>query len=167
MAYPFDDEELVYDYEDHRYNITKEYILNKTGIDLSRVLNPGYSSEPQKLAEHFLDEISSEVYNWIYEHNDNNLYQEWALAKVPSCRNQIKRALLEQVLSVLRNGDLRQYSGINLKTGQVIDPKLLKINSICDNTRSILDKIIPELGISITYQGTIITPYNLEYRKDY
>lgn len=167
MTYPFDDEALTYNYEEHRYVLKKEYVLDKTGIDLSRVLNPGYSSEPQKLANQFLDELSSEIYNWIYEHNANNLYQEFVMAKSPDFRVYLKRAMLEQVLYVLRNGDLRQYSGINLKTGQIIDPKLLKIKSISPNTQSELDKIIPGYGIAITYQGTIIVPANIEYRSDY
>lgn len=167
MTYPYTDNDLIYDFDEHRYILTKEYVLNKTGIDLSLVLNPGYTSMPQKLAENFLDEISSEIYNWVYEHNANNLYQEYVMAKSPDFRNIIKRALLEQVLYILRNGDLRQYSGINLKTGNIIDPKLMKIKSISPNTQSELDKIIPGYGIAITYQGTIIVPANIEYRTDY
>lgn len=167
MTYPYSDEEMVYNYEEHRYVITKEYVFNKTGIDLDRVLNPGYTSTPQKLSEQVLDEISSEIYNWVYEHNQNNLYQEFVMAKSPDFRVYLKRALLEQVLYVLRNGDLLQYSGVNLKTGQVIDPKLLTERSIAINAKRELNKIIPGYGIAITYQGTIIVPTAITYRSDY
>ena len=167
MTYPYSDEYMTYSLDDHRYTITSAYVLQKTGIDLSKVLNPGYSSQPQRLAEQFLDEISSEIYNWVYEHNQNNLYQEFVMAKSPDFRNYLQRALLEQVLYVLRNGDLLQYSGVNLKSGQIIDPSILTERAISINAKRELNKIIPGYGIAITYQGTIIVPPNIEYRKDY
>lgn len=167
MTYPYSDDNMIYDYDEHRYKLTKEYVLDKTGIDLSKVLNPGFSSQPQRLAEQFLDEISSEIYEWVYEQNQNNLYQEFVMAKSPDFRVYLQRALLEQVLYVLRNGDLLQYSGVNLKSGQIIDPKILTERSICINAKRELNKIIPGYGVAITYAGTIIVPGNIEYRKDY
>lgn len=166
-TYPYTDTAMTYDTDDHRYILKHEYVLDKTGIDLQKVLNPGYTSSPQQLSQHFLWQISLDVYNWIYEHNQDNVYQEYLLAKHPLLRDNIKSALLEQVLYVIRNGDLTQYSGVNVKTGQIMDQRLLVQASIAPNAQRILSQIIPGVGVAITYQGQFKSPFGIKVREDY
>lgn len=167
MKLPFSDDAMTYSLADHRYVLTTGYVLEKTGIDLSKVLDPGFSSQPQALANHFLDQVSSEIYTWIYEFNQNNLFQEYMLAKSCDLREYLKRAMLEQVLYMLKNGDLSQYSGINVKSGQTIDQNIIVNASIAPNTKRELNKIVPGYNIAVIYQGQIITPLGLKYREDY
>ena len=155
---PYDDDTMKYDFEEHRYILTPKYLLDKIGIDLSLVLNPGFSDQPQKLVEHYLDQISAEVYSWIYQFNRNNDIQEFLLATNPFLRKTIRNAMREQVLYSLRNGDLNTYSGVNVKTGQILDQRLLVQSAIAPNASRELNRIIPGVGVAITYQGQWFVP---------
>ena len=158
QTYPYTDTEMTYDDAQHRYILTPEYVTTKTGIDLNAVLNPGFTTNPQQLVQHWLDQLSSEIYTWIYEQNANNVMQEYFLAKTPTLREYIKNAMLQQVLYVLKNGDLNMYSGVNVKTGQIMDKNLLVQVAIAPNAQRELNRIVPELGIAITYSGYLARP---------
>lgn len=158
---PASDNTMTYDEEENRYVLTPEYLMKKTGIDLQKVLNPGFSSQPQQLAQHYLDQISKEMYGWIYQFNADNEVQEFLLATHPFLRNTIRSAMIEQVLYTLRNGDLNMYSGVNVKNGQIMDQRLLVQASIAPNAKRELDRIIPGIGVAITYQGQWVRPLDI------
>lgn len=167
QTYPYSDSTMTYSLEDHRYVLTPAYVRTKTGIDLLRVLNPGFSAEPQQLVSAWLDQLSLEIYTWIYEFNRNNPIQEYMLAKHPILRDYIRTAMIQQVLYVLKDGDLNMYSGVNVKNGQIIDKKLLVQAAIAPNAQRELNRIVPGWEIAITYQGQINTPIGFRPREDY
>lgn len=161
LIIPYDDDYMIYDWEEHRYVLTPKAIIDKVGEDLSIILNKGRSVNTQMLPQMFLDEISDFIYTDIYNHSNQNDIQEFYLAKLETTRKIIFRAMLEQVKYALVNGLLHQYAGVDLKkntkspdfTDRLISPR----------ARSILSKEIPELGVPITWQGH----YNILLRVDY
>lgn len=157
---PYSDSTMTYDTDEKRYILTPAYLMERTGIDLSLVLNPGFSSQPAQLAQQFLDEISAEIYGFIFEHNADNTTQQFLLDTNEFLRGTLRRAMVEQVLYTLRNGDLNQYSGVNLKNGQVIDQRAFVQAFIAPNARRELNRIIPSVGVAITYQGQWSLPLN-------
>lgn len=165
---PKSDETMTYDFEEHRYILIPKYFLEKVGIDLSKVLNPGFSDQPQQLAQHYLEQISREMYSWIYQFNRDNEMQEFLLATNEFLRKIIRNAMVEQVLYNLRNGDLNMYSGVNVKNGQIMEQRLLVQAAIAPNAQRELNRIIPGVGVAITYQGQWMRPLNFyDYKGVY
>lgn len=164
---PYDDDNMTYDINEHRYILTLDYVENKTGLNLVEKLNTSMSDNPQQVAMFFLDRISSNIYSWIYQHNANNDVQEWILAKVKGARTIIQRAMIEQVIYVLNNGDMTLYGGVNVSNGQVINKKDLHNADIGINVERILNTIIPDVGVALTYQGFLTMPLGEQVRSDY
>ena len=155
---PYEDDAMRYDEEDHRYILKKDYVLNKTGIDLTKVLNPGFSDQPQELANQMLDQVSEEIYNFIYSHNADNEIQEYYLDHNEKLRQILRDSMLEQVKYVLRSGDMFMYCGVNLKSGQVIEGQKILQNAVAPLSKMKLERIIPDIGVSILYQGKFFYP---------
>ena len=154
-SFPYSADDMEYSTETHRYKLTNEYVLKVTGINLQEVLNPGMMSQPQQVSQNYLEQISKEIYEYIYETNDETLKQEYLLAKLPSLRKIIREAMLQQVLYVLNGGDLGLYNGVNLKTGQILDPRQLQQVGISPYAKRELNTQLPEIGVAITYQGKL------------
>ena len=164
---PYSDEEMIYDAEEHQYKLTLKYVKDKLGINLADHLNTAASDDPQVVAEYKLNQISNEVYSYIYAQNSNNEMQEFYAAKLEATRTIIKKAMLEQLSYELVSGSLSMFSGVNIKTGQIMDKKKLSEAVIGFRTKQELDRFIPELGIALTYQGQLVTPINFKFREDY
>lgn len=162
---PISDETMTYDTDEQRYILTPAYVMSKTGINLSKVLNPAFSTQPQMLAQQFLNEISAEVYGFIFEHNADNQVQQYLLDTNEFLRKTLRSAMLEQVLYTLRNGDLNQYSGVNLKNGQILPQSDFVGAFIAPNAKRALNRVIPGVGVAITYQGTWQIPLSYFDKK--
>ena len=96
-TYPYTDENMEYDYDNHRYVLTDKCVLDELNIDLIMRLNTRGSAVQQLQPKKFLKRVSAIVYTQIYRHNINNEVQEYILAKAPSARQIIKEAMLNQV----------------------------------------------------------------------
>lgn len=154
-SFPYSADDMTYSTETHRYTLTNAYVLAKTGISLQQVLNPGMMSDPQQVSQFYLEQISKEIYEYIYETNSDNYKQEFLLAKHPALRKIIREAMLQQVLYVLKGGDLGFYNGVNIKTGQILDPRQLQQVGISPYAKRELNTQIPDVRVAITYQGDI------------
>lgn len=161
MTYPLTDEYMFYDYEEHRYILTPKYVLDKLAIDLKMRLNMSGTFSEENLASAVLDQLSREVYQYIYNQSNQNDFQEYVLAKTEDGRKVIKDAMREQVLYFLANGDLSQYSGVNVAKGNVM-PEFYE-RTISPNAKKVLTRVIPEIGTSIVYEGH----YPFIFKKDY
>lgn len=164
---PYDDETMVYDLEAHQYRLTLAYVKEKLGVDLPEHVNTAPSDDPQKVAEHRLEEIADEIYSYIYDHNSNSEMQEFYACKLESTRKIIRKAMLEQLTYELVSGAISKFSGINIKTGQIMERTKLKEAIIGFDAQKVLDRIVPELGVALTYQGQLLTPINMRFREDY
>ena len=163
MTYPLTDEYMFYDFEEHRYILTPKYVLDKLGIDLKARLNKSGNVNDENIAGAILDQISREIYNEIYSHSVYNKEQEIIIAKTQGGRKIIQDAMREQVLYFLTNGDLSQYSGVNVAKGTVMENFYNR--TISPNAKQTLTKIIPEVGISLVYQGKFPYIPCLDYVK--
>lgn len=111
--YPKNDSDMTYDFTNHRYVLTKSFLL-KNGQNLDELLDTTGDSNKSTLPLRLLQRASMLVYNHIYSFNHDVLSVEYHLAKNPELRRFIKEFLLEQVFYMLSNGDLSLEAGIDL-----------------------------------------------------
>lgn len=161
MTYPISNEHIFYDFEEHRYILTPKYVLDKLNIDMKLRLNKMGAYNEENMASYVLDQISREVYNYVYRQTNQNDYQEYVLAKTEGGLKIIKNAMREQVLYFFGNGDLNVFSGVNIAKGTVMPE--FNFRAISPNTKDELSKVIPEIGTSIVYEGH----YPFIFKKDY
>ena len=164
MTYPYDDEYMAYDYDEHRYILKPQATLDKLNLNLIERLNPGGAVDRARVPHQFLDEISDIVYSQIYDYSSQPSIQEYQIAKIPSARKVIMDAMLRQVDYSLVNGFLDQYSGVDLRKGT----KSPKFNEryLCDRAKSILKNPLIETGIPILYCGKYPYIFKANYKKD-
>lgn len=154
VKYPLSDEYMKYDYMRHRYILSEKGVETATGISLRKQVNTAIGQEAN-LVQYYLRLISDKVYNYIYSRSDNKTLLEFVLAKSVASRQMIFDALIAQTLYFVTNGDVSQFSGVNLKNGTVMKRSLIKENSISPDAENILlNTELPELnGNSVLYQG--------------
>lgn len=152
MNYPYTDEYMIYDFDQHRYILTNKYCLDYLGLNLTEELNKGRQTIDVTVADSVLDQISLLVYNWIYSFGMDNDWQEYCLAKCPSLRPIIMKALGEQVLYFRLNGMNHKFAGVNQMKGTIMEIAKLRNESVIDYTvEQLFKKKVKELGVSILY----------------
>ena len=164
MTYPYDDEYMVYDYDEHRYILTPKAVLDKNNLDLIERLNVGGVANRERAPQMFLDEISEIVYTQIYDYSSQPVIQEYQIAKIPSARNVILKAMLKQVDYALVNGFIDQYSGIDLKKNTKLDG--LSGKYLAPRAKSILTKPLIETGVPLIYAGKYAMVFKPNYEEE-
>ena len=142
IKYPYSDEYMTFNEESRRYVLTLKYCEEKLGVDLMSALAERKGINPQILANHFLEEVSDDIYSFIHSHSLYTDYQDNLIATVPSLRGIVQKALGQQFLYSRLNG-LLGYSAETEK----------QQNRICPKAQGTLSQIVPELGRSILYTG--------------
>ena len=144
IGYPYSDEYMVFDEKTSRYVLTAKYILDAYGIDLQSIVNDRNAINPQAMSERVLRMVSNAVYNEIHKYNANTQVQDQMIMYVPSARDKIQRAMAEQFLYFMENGDLSRST--------LPEKRALSFDK---NALAVLEEILPELGISLLYTGYI------------
>lgn len=144
MTYPYNDEYMIFDEQTGRYKLTVKYVFDKMGIDLEGAINERGGINAQILVERFLTDASDDIYEFIHEHNISTHKQDFFIAKVPSLRGIIQKAMDQQLM----------YSRLNGLLGFSSDKDAQSVR-ICPKAKSTLLQIVPELGFSILYTGRI------------
>lgn len=142
MNYPYNDDNMIYDYEDHRYVLTAQYVREKMGVDLeARYKHPGS-------VQAILNKVSDLCYDYIAIFNNAEM-QKYIIAKTESGRRLILNAMRCQMEDASLNGFF--------DTGATKDEREMWI---AQSTKRKLDNTeLPEIGKVITYAG------NLWYRS--
>lgn len=154
MVYPYSDELMYYDFKKHRYVLTTKCVLDELNTNLSARLNVKGAENAENYAQSILDQISLQVYNFIYQHNAQWLFVQKILAKCPSAREIIKEAMKQQVLYFLMNGQLDKYSGVDVRNNRAMDLRDLRgIGAIDPQTIIILEQPLAETRLSLLYRG--------------
>lgn len=157
---PLSNETMIYDFNKHRYILTPKCVLDELNENLYERLNTKGSANVENTAQVILDQISMQVYNFIYNHTAQRLYLQKVLAKSPTARETIKEAMKQQVLYFLINGQIDKYAGVDLRRGTVIPLSELRgERSIDAQTISILLQPLPETGVSVLYRGRYCTNF--------
>lgn len=156
MTTPYNDSDLTYDWTEHRYIPTLEFIKTKTGLDLlnGNILNAVDDSNPSTLGQRTLDDLSAHLYAVIYSMTANTNLVEYLLAKDEECRIRLKRAFVNEIKWALRNGDF----WFSLQESE-------RQNTISRDTISLFERPLPN-GIKIFYQGIYSVPC-MNWREDY
>lgn len=163
MTYPYDDEYMKYDYDEHRYILTEKAVLDKNNTSLIERLNYGGEVNKERVANIFLDEVSYLLYNEIYDYSTQPYIQEYMIAKCPSARNIIMNAMLKQVDYVLVNGFLNQYSGVDFKKNNKLEGISGKF--IAPLAKSLLSRPLIETKVPLLYAGKYAMIFEPDYEK--
>ena len=139
---PYSDNEMLYDKTKHRYILTVDYVRNVLGVDLNAEFNTNNTTASVIVLNSFLDNASSEIYNYLYMHNHAKTIQ-YIIAKSESARAIVKEAISKQVLYSIYNGDL----GFSSKK----EEQDMSLNKYA---KEILDsQEVRETGTTLTYVG--------------
>ena len=114
-TYPFKDELMTYDYINHRYVLTKQGVEAQLGIVLDDILNTAGDNNPSPLGNLVLEKVSQTVYSWLYRDSQNSSWIEFILAVYPPLREWVREMLQSQLLYVLTNDFVGDYSGVNVE----------------------------------------------------
>ena len=155
-SYPNDDEIMKYDYINHRYVLIAKDVFDELGINLDNVLNTEGDANPSSLGNRVLAKVSQTVYSWLYRDSQNSSWLEFILAVYPPLRAWVREMLQAQLLYVLQNGFIADYSGVNVGRGQAIDINALRGRArIAPEVEDIAMRRIPGLGYCLKYLGAL------------
>lgn len=164
---PFNDDDLVYDFAEHRYFLTIDSAQNNLGIDLANAL--GSEAKATRLVRKVSDFIYDYIYNFTRE--QNAVLIEYKIAKndpqsgEPEWRGALKKAMIEQLDYALQSdGDLIGYQhGVNIDKGTFMNVKNLRGRvEICAAAEKILKRE------QLLFRGMLNSYINIEdFRSDY
>lgn len=156
MVYPFSDTYMTYSTINHRYTLTQQAAKDLCNIDLETQLDMSALPNASNMADQYLDGVSTAIYQYIYTYASNLFAAEYDLAKESKFRNIIKEAMRYQLIYQVANGDLNSASGVNIRTGQILDRKALRAASIAPMSEKML------INSGICYTG-----YSPAFEPDY
>lgn len=159
--FPYDDDDMVYDYKNHRYILTEKCVFDELGINLSAQLNMAGDSNNTAVINRILSRASRTLYNWIYANGGNTQWQEYMLATFPPLRENIKEMLIIMLDYNLRESNISTWSGINQSKGTYIDRSVIKRAQVPIEIENIANQLLPCIGVSILYAGyNTCVPYH-------
>ena len=133
---PYSDNFLRFDEQSKRYILTNLDLIENFGIDLQERLTN------VNAINGVLNQISIQIYGYIHKHSVKNIIQDYIIATTEKGRDIIKRAMEQQMIYFLQNGDLSRST----------DKEKRQI-AIDENAKEILLETIPEINTSILYTG--------------
>lgn len=142
ITYPYNDEYMVMDKLTNHYVLTEAALLSR-GIDLRARLSKTSTISPENVINNVLQTASDMIYQYIHAHNGNNAQQDYLIANVPSLRPILYRAMLYQAVYVCNVGNLYLSTDVNERAF-----------AIDELAKDILNTVVPELGVCITYSGS-------------
>lgn len=142
ITYPFDDEEMYFDKLLRQYVLTPKAAEN-LGINFLARLRQKGAVNAEIVAKNTMEEVSYMIYSYLHDQVFDDNLQDFVIAKVPSARPIIKRALQAQFKYYMQVGNLSRSSDMA--------KRLLAID---ETAKSILQRRLPELGHSLVYRGT-------------
>lgn len=144
ITYPYSDEYMVFDESTRRYILTDQCAIDRLGLDLASNVNDRNAANEQAALKRVFRQVSNAVYNYIHKFNVRTDLQDIIIAKVPSARSIIQEALEEQLLYMALKGDLSRSTD-----------KEKRALAMDENTKAVLERVLPELGVCILYTGDL------------
>lgn len=144
IEYPYSDDFMKFD------DLTGHYILDekallRNGYDIRSRIIATSTINPENVVKNFLNTTSDMVYQYIHGFNVDNQRQDYLIAKIPALRPIIQKAMEYQAVYIMTVGNLY------LSTSR--EDRAMAIDTLC---KDILDTVIPEIGVSITYLGRLL-----------
>lgn len=138
---PYSDENMIFD-EVTRHFVLTEHALQTHGTDIRRRVSRNKTIDATGVINRLCTRVSEIIYTYLHTFTMNNAEQDEIIATVEACRPVIFSALLNQAEYLLMNGDFSRSA----------EPDKRKF-AIDETAKSVLDTVIPCLGVSITYAG--------------
>lgn len=138
---PHSDDLMTFDEITGHYVLTEQALL-ENGTDIRKRLEQNRTVNATAVINRTLRRVSDMIYNYVHKFNHDNKQQDLWIATIPSLREIIYRAMLEQTEYFLMNGDLSR--------SVERDKREIAIDYSAQET---LNTAVPELGVPITYQG--------------
>lgn len=132
---------MKYDEMSGRYVLT-EHALQSNGTNLRARLTYNKTVDASTVINRLLRRVSEMIYNYIHSFNHDNKTQDRLIACIPSLRNIIYNAMLNQAEYFIMKGDLSRAASK--------EERLLAIDA---TAKEYLNTTVAELGIPITYAG--------------
>ncbi len=137
----YSDDRMTFNELTGRYTLT-EQALEDNGVFLRQRLERNKTINATMVINRVLSRVSDMIYNYIHKFNNDNKQQDLWIANIPSLREIIYKAMIEQVEYFLMNGDLSR--------SVEKDKREIAVDYSAKET---LATVVPELGVPITYQG--------------
>lgn len=153
---PYNDTDMIYNKEDHRYVLTRQFAQNK------RI---SYLDDGE--LDIALDITSEIVYDYIYN-NGNSLnirLTQAVLNGTKKGRDFIKKALRLQLQADYESGfnSARLQNPVDYAGGKNVDEDLIRRNTICIGCKMYLENCVGLIGYNIFYTGRYLTyGYNID-----
>lgn len=144
MNLPYSDDDMIYDYQTHRYVLTLDY-ARRNGIDLEARVRSVDTTAAANIINNVLRTVSTQIYTYIFAHNMNRRALEYVIAKSETARNVVKDAMREQLAYITTQGDLSRTTEK--------DKRKMYIDIMA---KLILDTDVPELGTCLTTVAPIV-----------
>ena len=149
MEYPYSDKYMVWDDRYKQYVLTEDAML-AMGIDIRSRLSETSSEAAETIVSNMLSTVSDMVYGFIHDHNGNNVIQDRLIAKVPSLRGIMLKAMRYQATYMLSQGNL--FYSLDVRE------RMLAIDELAKRE---LMRTVPELGVPIVYTGSWSNVYGV------
>lgn len=141
---PYSDDFMKFDEVRKHYVLTEKALTEYMGVDLRSRLSETATVTPEAVINNYLRTVSDMIYEYIHEFNADNKKQDWLIAHCAVFRGIIFDAMCYQAQYVAFVGNL-YYSSKSEERACAIDHL----------AQSKLATVVPELGYSIVYGGTI------------
>lgn len=135
---PRNDDYMTYNIHTHRYVLTEKFVMDNFGFSLA-------TKYQDEITRHLiLDKASREVYRYMHKFNDSQM-QDFIIAKTESGRALIQDCMAEQLLDSMVNGGLIHSTDENKRKFWISEGAKSELE----------ERILPEIGSTITYTGLL------------
>lgn len=146
VALPYTDNKMTWCPEKNRYILNETAFWAYTGMDVRGMVNDALG-DVANIVRYYFDNVSLKVYNYIHDHRSSFAKRDAALKYSPTARDMLYRCMIEQMVYFITNGDISKFSGVNIKSGSVIERKFIRNATVSPDVIDILRNTpIPELG---------------------
>lgn len=105
------DSDLIFNEESKRYYLTSNYVYDKLGTDLSKILYDELDTNRATLVQRTIEFACDELYDFIEDNAVSPKSALYAVTQNDEMHNAIKKALGYQLLYFIQNGDASQEAG--------------------------------------------------------
>lgn len=128
MQYPYNDDNMIFNYVTHRYVLTEKGVRAYAAVSLGE----SFKSDVANSITAFLNLASQQTYNIIHSYNVNTEVQDYIIATTKSGREMIQEAMINRLLFLLTER-------------KIFDEAFY----------SVITRILPEINTSICYSGQV------------
>lgn len=105
------DSDLIFNEETKRYYLTSNYVYNKLGTDLSKILYDELDTNKYTLPQRTIEYACDELYDFIEDNAVDSESSLYAVTQNHDMHNALKKALGYELLYFIQNGDASQEQG--------------------------------------------------------